>query len=1030
MRPLQLELTYFGPYRHVLVDFTKFNQDPLFLISGKTGSGKTTLFDGMCYALFNQTTNSQRDASSLRSDFAPQDKESKVTLTFEHEGVEYQITRKPAQQLLGRGHKLVNHTSHVELIYPVDSEQPHSITKIADANDFITNLLHLNCNQFRQIALLPQGKFRQFLSSSSNDKEILLRSLFDTGLYARWADILKEQLSQRQKDQAQIQTQLTTLKQNETDIDPQLPQAEWTAEVEKRLAQQAVQQKELGQQIKQQVQAQDSATQKLQAAEKLQEQQTELSKVDQQLDELKAQAGEIKAQKQVIHQLEWFNNHQKDYYAFQDGEQRNHVLGQQINAARQKLHDQQDNQAKVQTALEQLQKRAGEIKDRREEASILNNQLPLYEQRDALQQRLTTEQQTLHGEQERLAKADRQLAALQAELANNQQQLDQLKGIEDKRLKLSEKKHHLADAQRLWQQVKTATTEYENQQKRLVELKDQLTVANQDLKVSKQDHDDLEDRRTRNQIAALVAKLHDGQACPVCGSTDHPAPAHFVATQAVSEEELQAASDAYDQAQRKQSKLQTQVDQLTDDLKTNDQQLLTLQGQLRTVLAMSQNAEDFAEKLQQLKEELTEQEAQLKSQQQLHDQLTAQQETDQTKISRISQDKDKLQEAVQQSKLAVTKTESILATQVQNLKYDDLLTAKKQYQLLQKQVNKYDQQNKDLTDRLNQLQQAVAAGQAQVKQTQAAQSDLIDQQDQRQNQLKTALKEADFTADWSFWSWAQSRQDQLSDRQQAVADYELQFNKAQDRADKLRQAIGNQTVVDLTPLKDALTAIRQKLAQLQEESGSIKQEINQRQSNLFQVQKLVGQQEKALAKLAEFETLVKVVNGNTDSRLGLERYVLRSYFAEVLTAANPRLQELSNGRYLFSLSDEAHGKGAKWAGLEVNIYDDNAGRFRSAHTLSGGESFIASLALALALSDVVQQHQGGVHIDALFVDEGFGSLDADALQQAMQALQTIQGGRMVAIISHVAALEEQISNQLQVETDHGQSVVKYQIEDA
>ena len=181
-------------------------------------------------------------------------------------------------------------------------------------------------------------------------------------------------------------------------------------------------------------------------------------------------------------------------------------------------------------------------------------------------------------------------------------------------------------------------------------------------------------------------------------------------------------------------------------------------------------------------------------------------------------------------------------------------------------------------------------------------------------------------------------------------------------------------------------------------------------------------------EINELQTLTDVVTGNTENHVSLERYVLQAYFQDVLVAANVQLDRLTNGRYQFELATESHGAGAKWSGLEVNVYDDNAGRTRSARTLSGGESFMASLALALALCQIVQEQSGGIKIDALFIDEGFGSLDQQALEDALHSLQELEGHRMIGIISHITELEEQIPDQLIVRSRNGRSYVAYQHE--
>lgn len=225
MRLLKLELTYFGPYEQATIDFTQFSEVPVFLISGKTGSGKTTLFDAMCFALFGKTSNDDREAKLLRSDFAPDDQESLVKFWFEHQGVQYKIERRPSQTIRNKQGKWIDRTGKVSLIYPVDAAEPIEKTKKGDVEALIVSLLNLDVDQFRQIVLLPQGKFRQFLESTSKDKEAILRSLFGTQLYERWVDDLQNQYKQLKTTNDQQSTQLATLMQQIAGIESDQPQA-------------------------------------------------------------------------------------------------------------------------------------------------------------------------------------------------------------------------------------------------------------------------------------------------------------------------------------------------------------------------------------------------------------------------------------------------------------------------------------------------------------------------------------------------------------------------------------------------------------------------------------------------------------------------------------------------------------------------------------------------------------------------------------------------------------------------------------
>ena len=233
---------------------------------------------------------------------------------------------------------------------------------------------------------------------------------------------------------------------------------------------------------------------------------------------------------------------------------------------------------------------------------------------------------------------------------------------------------------------------------------------------------------------------------------------------------------------------------------------------------------------------------------------------------------------------------------------------------------------------------------------------------------------------------------------------------------------------DIASTQTKLNTEREQLRQYQQEMGQLTAQYKQLEETDQKIIKVVEKTGKLDQEINELQTLTDVVTGNTENHVSLERYVLQAYFQDVLVAANVQLERLTNGRYQFELATESHGAGAKWSGLEVNVYDDNAGRTRSARTLSGGESFMASLALALALCQIVQEQSGGIKIDALFIDEGFGSLDQQALEDALHSLQELEGHRMIGIISHITELEEQIPDQLIVRSRNGRSYVAYQHE--
>ena len=258
-----------------------------------------------------------------------------------------------------------------------------------------------------------------------------------------------------------------------------------------------------------------------------------------------------------------------------------------------------------------------------------------------------------------------------------------------------------------------------------------------------------------------------------------------------------------------------------------------------------------------------------------------------------------------------------------------------------------------------------------------------------------------------------------------INSYEKQILIVKTKISELDKTINNREMPNLVERNSVIADKRKELLTFQAEFSDITTEINHIQKIKQEVEQLLQEQKGNYKLMAEWKQLSDVMTGKSATKLSLERYVLQMYLQRVLNVANGRLKELTQGRYSFQIKDEK-GSYSSNTGLEINIYDDNAGKVRPVQTLSGGESFIAALALALALGEVIQANAGGIFVDALFVDEGFGSLDSDALQIALEALQTIEGkNRMIGIISHVKELQEQIPFQVKISSNYGKSKISY-----
>lgn len=1029
MRPLKIVMKNFGPYADTTVDFTEFAQRSLFLVAGNTGAGKTTIFDAMCYALFGQTTSEQRSAAALRSDFAPADQETAVTFTFAHQGQTYRITRRPKQTLIGRRHRPMEHNQAVELVYPLESDQPHEITKIKAADTFITNLLNLTRDQFRQIVLLPQGKFRQFLDSDSNTKEELLRDLFNTTVYERWATELKGQLAQRKRDQAAQATKLQTAKEGVSTVDAQLPTDEWQAAVQTQLTKLDQELTRLGQQEQQQQAAVDRASKHLHAQQDLQHQLAELATAKQTAAALAKETATVTAQQNQLADLQWVQEHRAAYQQWADGAQRLADQEQQLVTLTQQLRD---LTAQHQAATQHYQELAAQqdaMEKVRDQANALAKCLPLFAEFSRLTAQVKASKQRLATAQQHQAAHQQQAADLDQAITQLTDQLVAHGDLVARRHQLDQAQHHQVDLAR----VSQALTDLTAQQAATSKRQDQLATKRraQTAVVTRQAQElaDLNDADARYQIAKLATKLKPGLPCPVCGATDHPHPAQ-VADQAavVTDEELQAAGDRLQASRDRLSRLKEQEKQTQAELAGLQDQLTTTQAQLAELLDVEALPADWSTQIAQRGQQV-----QTAVQQWQRQQAQATKEQDQ--LATLKQRQAALQApleedtaAVQAAQETLTRQTAILQTKQAALPTGiaDETAAKRQLTVLQDRVKQFNDQLTTADQEQQALAQRLAVTKNSLATTKDAQATLNKEQTVRHDRLQAALTDYRAELTWDFWAHQLPKLPKLPQLQAAIQDYRTRVHDNQQQLARLTTQIANRPAPDIAASQATLNQAQAALRDLQHTAGQRESDRQQLRTAQQRVAKLVQAAGQQATELTAFQTLTDVVTGNTENHLSLERYVLQAYFQDVLAAANVQLARLTNGRYQFELASERHGAGAKWSGLEVNVYDDNAGKTRSARTLSGGESFMASLALALALCQIIQEQSGGITIDALFVDEGFGSLDQDALADALRALQGLEGHRMIGIISHVTELEEQIPDQLRVTSVNGRSHVNYQ----
>ena len=649
MRPLKLTMQNFGPYRNETVDFTQFENVPLFLISGKTGSGKTTIFDGICYALFGETSGNERTPQQMRSSFAQAREKTVVQLKFEHQGKEYTITREPKYDYVNAKGGTSSHQAKQMLKYDGVNGEEETLTKTSDIKGFIEDLLHLNAKQFTQIVLLPQQQFRKFLAADSADKENVLRQVFGTEIFEKWTEQIKTEVRELSKRAEQQRANLEVLKQNVILTDDERKAVrtnqDWFAVVDEKIARNQ-------QFVTDQRKILDHDNEKLQQSRKQLDNAKQLKKafdernqLEQERMMLEQQDEEVKQKEQEIALLEWAQSQRA--LIMKVSQQRTAItdVDHQIKDTEKNLDRLKEERHWQQKVYDELEKRAPEIEKLTTNVQRLKPKLDLYTEVQAAQQSLQDAQHQLEqvtqktaSLKENLAEKERQLKANQAQL----QQIGDLTNLNDdlnqRKLQLNQLDHHLERLEQLNHDKTTST-------QKLADADQSVTSQQKTVAVLSDRANELQNYFAQNQINFYVKQLTPGKACPICGSTEHPHPAEIevpVEMQTIKEADVRQAQAKYTQAVQKLSQLEEQQSEFQQQVhvaqQALDDELQKLNQENQTKLSFDEIS-DWRQK--------RERDFQIRKQEydetkKLQDQLTAQNAT-------LSQQQTELQNQVDQA---------------------------------------------------------------------------------------------------------------------------------------------------------------------------------------------------------------------------------------------------------------------------------------------------------------------------------------------------------------------------------------------
>lgn len=1060
MRPTKLTMSAFGPYAgKTVLELDKLGTHGLYLITGDTGAGKTTIFDAIAFALFGAASGDNRTPDMLRSKYANPETPTEVELVFDYAGKTYTIRRNPEyERPAKRGDKFVLQKADAELTMP----DGRVFTKPREVNTEIQSILGVDREQFSQIAMIAQGEFRRLLQAGTKERIEIFRSIFKTERYEKLQLKLKSAAAQAkdrcEKLQQSVQQYVSGIQCAEDNVlypkaqsaaAGQLPADDIAPLLDALIEQDRTLSSELTQQLEQTEQRLGALAQMLTDA------QTRALRVQEQADltsRLKQQKG-LLAEKQAAHiaakgrmpraeqlKAEWIRLEQqlprydeldgkRAAYRASEGSAENHTLAiaqdqEQIDLLSKAITDLQEELAELGDVSAETVDTAHCTQREQERKKALTDLLTLLTQQEELSADL--EEKTQQAEK---AQAEwNALLAEQTALAHAEEQLKSLESQREKRAEqeaaLTELKQRLADYQKKLAALSQAQAEY--------------LAAREEAEKRQNAYDRKNQSFLDAQAGVLARNLTDGIPCPVCGSVHHPALA-AVPENVPDHAEVEAAKAAADHAsatassksnaaaalratcEMQETALTKELSaQLTDCTPENAEdavshQLTELQAQeLEQTKAIDKARQDCKRKLA-LESEILSQQAVLNTYEQAcqsaHDTLL-QHETRCRSASKAFPELEHLEE-----KALRTRAEALLGTinahVIELTEQAKRLSARQKRRAEIDQLLPQEQKKLDDTNRHRQeLEKAIAAEQAHQEELQV-----------QIRQLESQLPFADKAAVSEKMKEISAEADQITAAQQSAQD-------ALDAAVKQVESLQGQ-LTQLNSQLEALPlynteALKTEQAELQQKKAAFTARgkvLAARQSANELIRQNFTVQSETLAEAEHryqwLRALSDTANGSLSGKekIMLETYIQTTYFDRILSRANLRLMVMSDGQYELKRRTTAADVRSQ-SGLDLDVIDHYNGSERSAETLSGGEAFLASLSLALGLSDEVQASAGGIRMDTLFVDEGFGSLSDNALEQAMQALAGLSdGNRLVGIISHVAELKDRIDRQIIVRKD-------------
>ena len=908
MRPLKITMSAFGPYAgEVTLDMQKLGKSGIYLITGDTGAGKTTIFDAISYALYGEASGNYRENTTLRSKYASADTPTFVELEFEYNNEIYKISRNPEYPRPNkRGEGFTKQSANAELVMPDGSV----ITKIKDVSAKVEEIIGINKNQFSQIAMIAQGDFRKLLNCETNERSKIFRKIFKTEPYhnieIKLSSLFNELKRNREKEKSGIEQYINQLKCNEND----------TLSIELERAKSG------------DVLIEDVI--KL-AGEIINKDTLEYTKTQKNIESINEEIEKINSN------IKLYENQEATKKAYAE--------------ASAKLEELKTKRNDCEKAYKSAEAQRERLDDLTRKINLINSKMPKYDELKSLENSINERTQSFEKSNNLLKLKQQEITLLEKEIDEKSKALEEVKGADLLVQKLTVQKEEINKKAEALKELKTEIDRCKTEQKNLKNAQSFAKSALDEYGALENEYNQIYIAFFNEQAGIIAYELKDGEPCPVCGSTSHPNLARK-SENAPSQADVESAQNLVKKAQEKADKARDTASALKSRF---DEIAANVKSAAKKLFGTDDNVfDDYNSNINALKKEYD-------------------------------------------CTLALLKTA--------NEKLD-------LYKKLDKEIPKIQEKQKSLLDEISKFNTQKASDEAFISENTKRVTSIKSELDfESADRAKDKLKE--------FTNLSSDIKNAIEKSKNDFDDIKSKYDTQKGTKASLENALKEFKEIDLVSLNEKSLKLNEHKKDIDRTAKSLYSRIESNKllvDNISEKRDILKEYDD---KYVWLKALSETANGDISGKekITLETFVQMTYFDSIIRKANIRLLTMSDGQYeLVRRSDAETLK--KNEGLALDVIDHFNASTRSVSTLSGGESFMASLCLALGLSDEIQSSNGGIKLDTMFVDEGFGSLDGEALDRALSALTSLsQGNRLVGIISHVDALCDRIDNKIVITKD-------------